>query len=157
MAKYRRIKLTKGRYATVDAKYYDILSQHSWCYQSPGYAATRIRGRLVLMHRFVAELEWGPSQKNVDHRNRRRCDNRVQNLRYADQSDNNMNRIKSRANTSGYKGVFWHKGAKKWMAQLMYRKRTHYLGLFSTPVEAAKAYNRKALEVAGEYANLNKV
>ena len=153
-----KIPLTKGKYATVDAKYHKTLTaMASWCYQSPGYAAARVRGRLLLMHRVIAALEWGPSAREVDHRDRNRLDNRVRNLRYATGSGNRMNTGPRCNNTSGYKGVFWHKGARKWMAQIKYEGAAHYLGLFASKHDAAKAYNRKAVELVGEFAWLNQV
>ena len=151
----KRIPLTKGKTAIVDGKYYRRLRQHSWCYQSPGYAASRINGQLVLMHRLVMGLATGRTPLQVDHRNRDRLDNRRRNLREAGQSDNLMNAGRRSDNSSGYRGVFWHSGGRKWMAQLKYKGRTYYLGLFASKVEAARVYDRKAAEVAGDFANLN--
>ena len=54
----KTIPLTKGKVAIVDDRHYNALvAMGSWCYQSPGYAATRIKGRLVLMHRVVVRLQ----------------------------------------------------------------------------------------------------
>ncbi len=153
-----KIPLTKCKSAIVDDKYHETLTaMASWCYQSPGYAAARINQRLVLMHRVIAALEWGPSVREVDHRDRNRLNNRVANLRYASNSGNHMNKGPRCDNTSGYKGVFWHKGARKWMAQVKYEGTTHYLGLFRSKHDAAKAYNAKAIELAGEFAWLNHI
>jgi len=154
----RTIPLTKGKTALVDNRYYGPLTaMGSWCYQSPGYAATRTDNALLLMHRVVADWEWRPDTRFLDHRNRNRLDNRVANLRYARPTDNLMNSSPRRDNTSGYRGVFWHKRAKKWMAQIKYEGITHYLGLFDSKVDAAIAYNTKVVELAGEFARLNKV
>lgn len=58
-------------------------------------------------------------------------------------------------NTSGFNGVCWHKGAGKWVAQITHSRKHLYLGLFSDPKEAARAYDKKAVEVFGGLASLN--
>lgn len=155
----KTIPLTKGKVALVDDRHYQtLMAMGSWCYQSPGYAATRNNGDLILMHRVVVELECGPdSSRYVDHENRNRLDNRFRNLRYATPSESLMNTGKRSDNTSGYRGVFWHKGANKWMAQIKYQGKHHYLGLFECKHEAATAYNEKAKQLAGQFARLNEV
>ena len=90
-----------------------------------------------------------PKGKEVDHRNRNGFDNRRRNLRYATASQNNANKPKRSLNTSGYKGVFWHKGAGKWMSQIGFKKRRYYLGLFASKREAARAYDQAVQELAG--------
>lgn len=152
----RRIHLTKNKHSIVDAEYHDTLIQMGqWCYQSPGYAATRTAGSLILMHRVVCELVYGPSPLNVDHINGDKLDNRSANLRYATQSDNCMNMLPRSDNTSGFRGVFWHRAASKWMAQVKYRHQTYYLGLFDDKRAAAAAYNNKVMELCPDYAVLN--
>ena len=62
------------------------------------------------------------------------------------------------ANTSSkYKGVSWHKRIKRWSAKINYRKQAIHLGYFKDEIDAAKAYNAKAIELFGEYACLNKI
>ena len=154
------IFLSQGKYAVVDDRYYPMLmTVGKWCLQSERYAASRIRGRLWLMHDLIMQWAHGntPAEKAVDHRNRDGLDNRLRNLRYATASQNNINRAKSQCNTSGYKGVFWHKGAKKWMAQIKYEGRVYYLGLFASKADAALAYNEKAIALANDFACLNRV
>jgi hypothetical protein len=43
----------------------------------------------------------------------------------------------------------------KWQAQIRHNGRQYYLGLYDDEVEAAKARDRKALELLGESAYLN--
>ena len=45
-------------------------------------------------------------------------------------------------NTSGYRGVIWHKQNKKWRARIYYNNKKHSLGCYDSKIEAAKAYDR---------------
>ena len=65
------------------------------------------------------------------------------------------NMKKHRDNQSGYKGVSWHKKAKKWASFIRLDGKTIYLGLFMHKIEAAKTYNNAALPHFGEFAKLN--
>jgi hypothetical protein len=156
----KTIPLTKGKVAIVDDRYYPMLmTVGPWCLQSERYAASRFRGRLWLMHDLIMEWAHGkvPPGKEVDHRNRNGLDNRSRNLRYATSSQNHMNIAKRSDNTSGYKGVFWHKRAKKWMVQTKFHGRYYYGGLFANKREAAGEYNRLASEIAKEFACKNEL
>ena len=156
----KTIPLTQGKEAVVDDCYYPMLvTVGKWCLQCNKYAASRIRGRLWLMHDLIMEWANGPMPKGkeVDHRNLDGLDNRLDNLRYATSSQNAFNKVKSTRNTSGYKGVFWHKGARKWMVQVKFHNVVHYVGLFASKDEAAIAYNTKASELSAEFARLNPI
>lgn len=59
------------------------------------------------------------------------------------------------ANTSGYRGVSFHRNIEKWCSCIQHNKIMHYLGSFRTDTQAAKAYDRKALELLGDKAKLN--
>ncbi len=90
----------------------------------------------------------------VDHINRNKLDNRRANLRICTQSQNLMNRGKTKANTSGYKGVTRYRG--KWLAQIGFKdgakRRYIHIAKFDNAIEAAQAYYAVALQIAGEYA-----
>ncbi len=60
-----------------------------------------------------------------------------------------------RSNTSGYRGVSWHKNIKKWCATITVNYRQTALGYFDDPIEAARARDAKALELFGPKAKLN--
>ena len=56
---------------------------------------------------------------------------------------------------SKYKGVYWHKKDKRWQAQIGENKKRTYIGSYTNEMDAARAYDKKAKELHGEFARLN--
>lgn len=104
------------------------------------------------IHRILINAKPG---YEVDHINGNGLDNRRCNLRIATPSQNRMNRGKQRNNTSGYKGVYWNKDCKKWLASITIVNKQKHLGLFTEIKDAARAYNKAAIDYFGEYAIIN--
>jgi hypothetical protein len=120
-----------------------------------GYISIGIDGRIYLAHRLVWLIETGEwPVEQIDHKDEDRTNNRFGNLREASNGQNMQNRGAIKTNTSGYKGVTWHKKAGKWMAQINANDRHIYLGLYLTAEEAAEAYRLAALEHHGEFTNI---
>lgn len=106
-----------------------------------GYILLSVAGKRVLAHRVAWLFAYGDfPEGNLDHINRDRADNRICNLRNAAPAQNAQNRAKNRLNTSGYKGVTWHKRDKKWQAGLTLNGKTVHLGLYDTAEAAYEAY-----------------
>jgi hypothetical protein len=148
------IPLDKGKFAIVDeADVPLVLSGKGWSatQHRPGRTWYAKRSGGASMHVLIA------GYKGVDHANRNGLDNRRINLRPATPSQNAANCSPSRRNKSGYKGVWWDRSARKWVASIGVNGRVIRLGAFGDPVEAARAYNRAAAEAFGEYAWLNPV
>lgn len=103
----------------------------------------------IIFERFNPKLERG---QEVDHINLIGTDNRRENLRLATRNQQVWNQGKKSSNTSGYKGVSWHREMKKFQARIMFKKQSLILGYFDTPEEAHKAYCEKAKELFGEFA-----
>ena len=78
----------------------------------------------------------------VDHIDRNRLNNHISNLRYATKSENGMNQSKRSDNTSGIKGVNFHKTNKKWRAQITKDGRKIFLGYFESKEEAIEARSK---------------
>lgn len=76
----------------------------------------------------------------IDHRDTNPGNNRWKNLREATNLQNSQNRGKHKNNTSGYKGVNWHKRSKKWIARGRENGIRKNLGSFDTPEKASEAY-----------------
>lgn len=98
--------------------------------------------------------EW--PDRDVDHINRDKADNRWCNLRLATRSQNSANvALAARRNTSGFLGVTFDKSRNKWRAQIRIGGRKVNLGRFTDPVEAAKAHDAAAWQEFGDFAELN--
>lgn len=103
------------------------------------------------IHRAIMNCKPG---KFIDHINRDRLDNRKENLRIANRSQNNANmRIQDR-NKLGVKGVCLHRG--RYQASITVKKKTIFLGNYDTAKEAALAYDEAAKMYHGEFALTNK-
>ena len=157
----KEIQLSQGKVAIVDDEDYDYLIHKRWhCnlmngkYYSRSYQLINDRYSIISMHRFIMKPAKGVF---VDHINGDGLDNRKCNLRLCSIAENNCNRLKNKNNTSGYKGVIWHKMANKWQAYIKYQNKKIYIGLFYNIEDAAIAYNRAALKYHGNFANLNQI
>lgn len=160
----RLISLTRGQFAVVDAADFDWINQWKWaaspnkgffyarCHISPG-------GRKsfhVYMHRLVLGINRG-DRMVADHINGNSLDNRRENLRACSTAENNRNVARRARNTSGYKGVYWHKREEKWRAGIHFLGQSIHLGYFSEKTRAALAYNDAAKQYHGEFARLNAI
>jgi len=106
------------------------------------------------MHRRILGLKPNDG-KFTDHIDMNGLNNQRKNLRVATKGQNEANQIKYRNNTSGFKGVSWHKGTEKWEAKIMVNSQSKYLGLFNSRIDAAHAYNDAAIKYHGDFARLN--
>lgn len=115
---------------------------------SLGYVSIRINGRAYQAHRIawlIKTRAWPIA--DIDHINGVRSDNRWCNIRQATRSQNCMNRPIPRNNTSGYKGVSFHRHSRKWYAHISGK----CIGYFMTPEQASDAYERASSALFGEF------
>jgi hypothetical protein len=96
-----------------------------------------------------------PEGMQINHKNHIRDDDRIDNLELVTPTQNNVYQRKSKRNTSGYKGVSFYRRYNKYEARIKSSDVHKHLGYFTCPTEAAKAYDRAALELHGKYAILN--
>jgi hypothetical protein len=87
----------------------------------------------------------------VDHVNGDKLDNRKDNLRICNGTQNQGNMKIPKHNTSGIKGVSWHKATKKWVANIRINKKPKYLGSFSSKLDAKEIYTKFAKQYFGEF------
>jgi len=121
-----------------------------------GYIIIGVNGTAIQASRlawFYVKGVWPP--KMVDHINLNRSDNRWINLRLASNAQNKCNSKKHKDNKSGYKGVFWEKGCKKWRVQIHADGRRVHVGVYKNLIDAARAYDAAAIKFHGAFCNLN--
>jgi hypothetical protein len=148
----------KNRYAIVDDEDYEWLSQWRWFYAN-GYATRANKCKdndgwsSVQMHRAILNV---PQNLQVDHRDHNKLNNTRANLRLCTRQQNSAYRNKTpRPTTSQYKGVTRHRATYKWQARIGTNGKQYHLGLFLSEEEAARAYDTKARELFGPFAQLN--
>jgi hypothetical protein len=103
------------------------------------------------MHRMIARPRKGYIVDHIDHNG---LNNRRSNLRVCTPRQHQANRGPC-GGSSRFVGVFFDERNRKWQAHIMAHGKHYYLGLFDDEVEAAKARDRKAYELHGEFAYLN--
>jgi len=159
---YKLICLTNGMSAKVSPQDYEQLSKYNWYFQNTnGYAArnhslqhlpkyvspsgaTKFQQKTVLMHRMVMNMNNFEGRLFVDHINGDKLDNRRENLRIVNASQNhwNSNNKLNKRNTSGYRGIYNTKNGT-FVASLRVNKQHYRIGTFKTLEQALEAYNAK--------------
>jgi len=136
------------------------LSKHS-----EGYRQVRLKNKhrqvTYTAHRLVAAafglIAFNDRNDQVDHINRNRSDNTLDNLRRCSPSQNTAYGGKQvrKDNQSGFRGVHWCNSSKKWKSEIHVKKRKIYVGSFDCAIEAAHAYDSAAREHFSEFAFQN--
>jgi hypothetical protein len=137
-----------GEILVDDCKWHH-LAQFMWSSRK-GYAKTSKDKTTICMHKMLLDGDI------IDHINNDKLDNRMKNLRKSDCYKNAHNRSKNvHAKEHIFHGIF--RINEKFVAKIGFMNKNIYIGRFETPEEAARAYNKKAIELYGEYAKLNVV
>lgn len=147
----KEILLTRGHVALVDDEDYEWLNLSLWTTQGEEghlYAVREFQGRRMYMHVVLTGV------RGTDHVDGNGLNNQRSNLRVATQQQNTWN-SRARVGTSLYKGVSWAEHAKRWRAQIVLDGENTHLGYHVSEEDAARAYDKKAQELFGEFARLN--
>lgn len=117
------------------------------CLNSNGYYQIRYSNKQYYTHRIIWELHNGPIPKDIkiDHIDKNKSNNKIQNLRLASMSQNSSNHSLYKNNTSGYTGVVFDPNKKTWIAQIQYNNKTIRKHGFTSKEDAYR--ERQNLEI----------
>lgn len=156
----KEINLTQGYKCQVSDEDFERVTTFKWHAQTRTngfvYAVRnepRVKGKkrkLILLHRFLL----GVTNPNieVDHKDGDTLNNQRHNLRRANDVQSAQNARVRKDNTSGTKGVNWHKSNEKWVVRVQVKNKRIFVGLFSNLSEAAVARIAAAKQYHKEFA-----
>ena len=148
------VALTKGQHAFVDLEDFAWINRHKWSAYWNGhkwYAGRTEKGKAILMHR---QIMHAPKGSMIDHIDGNGLNNCKSNLRFCTSHQNNCNR-RPGGKSSQYKGVYFDKRRRKYYAVAQYKSEQIEFGPFDNEIDAARAYDRAAIQYHGEFAYLN--
>jgi hypothetical protein len=156
----KELKLTKGYVAIVDDEDFEIVSQWHWsatkCCDKVYARRTQRYGNKkvqVYLHRYLMNIHLCDKTVFCDHKDRDTMNNQKSNLRVCTAAENQRNKTKKRNGMHKYMGV--SANHKRFSASLSLNGKRVYIGTYDTQEEAAIAYNKKKIEVHGDFVNLN--
>ncbi len=121
-------------------------------YKRTYYAVKYEAGKYYFLHNLIM---CPPAGMLVDHINGNGLDNRRENLRFCMPDQNKQNARKRLDNSTGFKGVTWNSKERRFYCRIGFEKKRIWIGSFTCATEAAKAYDKKAKELHGNFAVLN--
>lgn len=155
----KEIPLTRGYVTIIDDADFEMISKWKWCTLKTKWNVYAIHSvfrvgkrRHVYMHRLLLSA---PDNVYVDHIDRNGLNNTRANIRLCSNAQNLWNSGKKKNNSSGYKGVSWQKRDRRWRAKIVFHGQRIHIGYFTDVIEAARAYDAKAIELYGEFASPN--
>jgi hypothetical protein len=128
------------------------ITEKRWRLSPDGYVRTGAMN--ISLHREIMGLR-GFDGAYVDHVNGNRLDNRKSNLRLCNSTENSFNKSITSRNKTGYKGVSPYPSRGAFRVVISANRRYYHIGYFYCPLEAARAYDKAAKELHGEFARLN--
>lgn len=107
-----------------------------------GYLKCEVSKKQYKSHRLIGyvylDLELENPTKLIDHKNRIRNDNRVENLHIVNYQGNVFN--------SNIKGYSFHKPSGKWRVRIQVNGKRKNIGMYDTEEEASNAYHQAKSE-----------
>lgn len=141
----------------------DLINGHNWVIHKADrtfYVRATLwdkelkKSKYAYMHRLIINAMKG---QQVDHKDRNGLNNKRNNLRLCNNSQNNANKPAKTTNKTGYRGVHFNKIRKRYMAYLFINGKRIFGGYFKKVEDAAIKYNELSLKYHGEFAWLNKI
>lgn len=127
------------------------------CSRKDGYQIVTIRGKSYLVHRIVWYLANGPIPEGlvIDHIDGDPSNNRIENLRLATRSQNQMNCKKHSDGAQRSKGYYWSKSNKKFVASIQVGGEYEYLGQHDLEEDARAAYQEASKRLHGDFGRID--
>lgn len=158
----KKIQLPHNKFTLVDDSDYEWLNQWKWHVQPSINTEYVVRTEwltnkkciCIRMHRLIMDAS---IKELIDHKDGNGLNNQRNNLRKADSTKNGANRRTAKNSSSKYLGVHFCNTRKKWVSQIQHKGKGKHLGVFNDEVKAAESYNMAAIELHGEFANLNQI
>lgn len=159
----RQMQITGGYTALVDEDDYERLSRYRWTAdvrKSGVYAKRHIDKRWngermrIIIYLHMSVMGHPRGGKQIDHKDRNPLNNTKSNLRVCTPAENRRNSISWKTNKTGYRGVD-PRPSGRYGAYITHNYKNIFIGTYDTPEQAARAYDQKAIELFGEFANLN--
>ena len=149
------IRTRRGVEVLIDPETLDIIGGRS-VFLRNGYPSVWLGGKrkIQYLHRLVMDA---PKGVQVDHIDGNKLDCRRTNLRLCTHAGNMRNSRMRKNNTSGRKGVSWHRRYGKWQAQIRVNGKLIFLGYFECLDAAAAAYDNAAIEHHRDFALTNEM
>lgn len=145
----------------IDLEDYDKIKNYKWyvkkdhysgCFYVSSHDLTTKNKKTIKIHRIIMNAK---KNQIVDHINHNTLDNRKSNLRICTHQENMRNTKKHKKTSSKFKGVSFHSRDKIYSVYITIDKKMKYLGSFKNEIDAAKCYNKHALEKFGQFAHIN--
>lgn len=133
----------------VDKDDIETLKEHTWYIDNSGYIKDRDG---IVLHRLIMKA---PKDKDVDHINHNKLDNRKCNLRIVTEYENMWNQTLAKNNSSGTTGVYQDKTG--WRAVIGIYNKKIYLGHFKDKNDAIKARKNAEEKYYGRYSYDNSI
>ena len=148
------LKSKYGEYratAIVDKESLPIIKKHKWHFKSDGYACTHVRVNGAYFGKRMHNILTG-HEKDVDHIDNDKLNNRMSNLRKCSSKENKRNCPVRCDNKSGVTGVYWRDDSKKWRVYIKYEDKKTNIGHFDNKDDAIRARVQAEMKYFGEFA-----
>lgn len=119
---------------------------------SEGYQLVTFKMKSYRLHRLIFILVRGGNPGPIDHIDRNKQNNRIENLREVTVSQNHCNKVKQRNNTSGMKGLHWDKHNRYWVGSIQKNGKRIKVGNSKDRAKVEQLLKRKREELHGKYA-----
>ena len=129
------------------------IGQKAGCLNNSGYRIIRLNQKSYLEHRIIFALHHGYMPNFIDHIDGNKLNNNIDNLREATKTQNHYNKSLQKNNTSGVKGVVWHKASKKWAVKLVVNKKIKNFGTYFDIEYAKFVVEAMRYKYHGNFAN----